>query len=141
MDLRISYQWPLERSAHEHYMSCLSIDVVAEDEISTAPYTVGKIEVDKLHWFAAQNDGWSLWEICDADSAGWAEVYEILTEAGKDGQLRDDLRLEDFFCEVVFIHHFLLHPEIEDRVAVLDAAIRATTTDNSVVVTWRDAPR
>ncbi|HUS39488.1 MAG TPA: hypothetical protein VMX74_08560 [Pirellulales bacterium] len=139
MDLHVRYEWPVHRADCTDYMSFLEVDVVAEDEVSDNPFVVGKFEIDKVHWSDAENDGQSLVHICDADSAAWLEVYEILTEAGKDGQLRNDLKLEDFFVEVVFIHHFLLHPEIEDRVAVIDAAIRATTTDNSVVVTWYDA--
>ena len=140
MNLRVRYQWPVCREEGADYLSSLLVDVVAEDGISSNPFVVGKIEIDKLHWFDAQENGQSLLHICDADSAGWLEVYEILTKAGKNGRLRDDLQLEDFFTHVVFVHHFLLHPEIEDRVAVMDAAIRATTTDNAVVVTWYDAP-
>ena len=140
MELRVRYEWPLHRADCSDYLSSLTVDVVAEDGISSNPYIVGKIEIDKVHWSDAQYNGRSILEVCDADSAGWLEVYEILTESGKDGQLRDDLQFDDFFTHVVYIHHFLLHPDIEDRVAVMDAAIRATTTDNSVVVTRNDAP-
>ena len=56
--------------------------------------------VEKLHWFDAQEDGQSLLHLCDADSAGWLEVYEILTEVGKESRLRADLQLEDFFVHV-----------------------------------------
>lgn len=141
MDLRVHYRWPVCREDGADYLSSLSVDVMAGDGVSSIPFVVGKLEIDKLHWFDAEQDGQSLLHICDADSAGWLEVYEIMTEASRGGRLREDLQLEDFFVEVVFVHHFLLHPDIEDRVAVLDAAIRATTTDNSVVVTWYEAPQ
>jgi len=140
MHLRVRFESPLHRSDQADYMTYLSIDVLAQERISDTPYIVGKIEMEKLHWFDAQEDGYSLLHVCDADSAGWLEVYEILTEVGKDGRLRADLQLEDFFVHVFLMHHFLLHPDIEDRVAVLDAAIRATTTNDSVVATWHEAP-
>jgi hypothetical protein len=141
MELRVSYQWPLHKADFTDYLSKLSMDVLAEDEISQNRFIVGKIAVDKVHWADAQNNGQPLLEVCDADSAGWLEVYEMLSEAETDGRLSNELQLDDFFDEVVFIRDFLLHPDIEDRVAVMDAAIRATTTDNSVVVSWCEAPQ
>ena len=61
------------------------------------------------------------------------EVFDTLTRRGR--RLRRDLNLDNFVFDIVFLHETLLHPEIEDRVAVLDAVINAASNMNSLVLT------
>lgn len=138
MHLRVSYEASLARADDHDYLTEIQIEVMAFAESPDCQYVIGRLAIDRLNWFDAKSDGRSLAAVCHANSPGWSEVYEILTDGGSEGDFRDDLNLEDFFAELFFIQRSVLHPDVADRTAVLDAVIRAVTTDSSLVVMGYD---
>jgi hypothetical protein len=102
-----------------------------------AEFLVGRIWAERLDWFHAEECGFEVSSVCDARSGTWMQVLETLSRnAGR--TLRKDLNLTNFVSDVVFIHEVLLHPEISDRVSVLDAAIRTMSSDNSLVLMYHE---
>lgn len=134
MHLRVSYEASLARADDHDYLTEIQVEVMAFAQSPERQYVVGRLALDRLNWFDAKMDGRSLAAVCQANSPGWSEVYEILTDGRGGGEFRDDLKLEDFFAELFFIQRLVLHPDVIDRTAVIDAVIRAVTHDNSLVV-------
>lgn len=100
-------------------------------------FVVGRIWGERLDWSYAEACGYSNLEVCDAASGTWMQVFETLSSSGGD-RFRRELNLDGFVSEIVFIHEILLHPEIVDRVAVLDAVFRSISTDNSLLLLYHE---
>jgi len=64
-----------------------------------------------------------------------------LTNGNDPQELRDDLEIELPVSDVLFVYRIVLHPDLQsgDRIAILNAAIRAVTTDDALVVMWNNA--
>jgi hypothetical protein len=139
--LKIDSTVSSHRDDETDYMVSVNVDVFAHSEFTDDQYIVGKLSIDRCLWADAENEGFSLLEVCDCDSEGWLQVHQILTERGTDSELRSDLELTAYYTDVFFVYQILFHPDIKDRIAIMDAAIRAVTTMDSVVVMWRDAPQ
>jgi len=69
------------------------------------------------------------------------EVHGVLTNGNDPQELRDDLEIELPVSDVLFVYRIVLHPDLQsgDRIAILNAAIRAVTTDDALVVMWNNA--
>lgn len=120
------------RESHVDPAKRLNFDGKAESE-----FLVGRIWAERLEWFHAEECGFEVSSVCDARSGTWMQVLETLSRnAGR--TLRKDLDLTNFVSDVVFIHEVLLHPDISDRVAVLDAAIKTMSSDNSLVLMYHE---
>ncbi len=139
MHLECSYRAELQRHDHYDYVRTVAINVKAHDD-AVDEFTVGRIVLDKVLWQDAQVDGISLFEVCDADSAGLTEVYRVLTDPDQEWELREDLNIHGVVNEVLFINRIVLHPDVTDRRAVIEAALHAVTTDDALVVMWRSPP-
>jgi hypothetical protein len=129
----------LRRYDYYDYVRTVHIDVKGYDE-GCLEHTVGKLTIETVRWQDAQLDGVSLEDVCDADSAGLADIHRILAGPDDPQELREDLGIQAVTSEVLFVFRVLLHPDLPDRCAILDAAFRATTTDDSLVVMWHGAP-
>ena len=65
------------------------------------------------------------------------QVLETLTRNGG-RNFRKDLNLDNYINDVVFAHEILIHPEVIDRLAIVDAAMRGISGENSLVLTYHD---
>ena len=109
----------------------------SESPSNETEYLVGRIWAERLDWFYAEECGYSVASVCDARSGTWNQVLETISKnAGQ--SLRKDLDLTEFVSEVIFIHESLIHPEIKDRLAILSAAIRGMSSDNSLVLMYHE---
>lgn len=100
-------------------------------------FLVGRIWAERIDWYYAEECGFSIAEVCDARSGTWMQVLETLCR-GNSSSFRKELQIESFVNEVLFIHEILLHPDIIDRVAILDAAIRGISSDNSLILMYHE---
>ncbi len=96
-------------------------------------YLVGRIWAEQLDWAVADACRQSILSVCDAVGAVWMEVLETLTRDGGE-RFRRELQVESWVEAIIFIHEFLIHPAIPNRIAVLDAAIRSAADMNSLVL-------
>lgn len=140
MHLQCSFCAELFREEYYQYFHEFDIAVKEHDEVGKE-HLVGRVLIDKLFWQTAQIDGEPLAEICDDDSEGWYEVHQAITSPDDPQELSDDLRVAEGVSEVLFVHRVLLHPDISDRVAVLDAIFRAVTDEDAIIVMLHDAPQ
>lgn len=99
-------------------------------------FLVGRVWAERMDWSEAEECRFSIAAICDAASPVWLEVFETLTKNGR--RLRRDLQLDDFVQDIVFLHEILIHPEVGDRLALIDAVIRSITNGGSLVVMQYD---
>jgi hypothetical protein len=106
------------------------------DQLSSE-FTVGRVWAERLDWFFAESLGYHPAHLCDAVSAIWLQVYETLVSRQGKG-FRKDLNLDSFVNEIVFIHELLIHPEITDRLPLIDAAIQGMSGENSLVMMHYD---
>jgi hypothetical protein len=137
MRLGVKFNAPVGRADLEDYVRHLEIDVTCSDEEGENEYVVGKLAVDQIRWADAQTDDVPLFAICDNDSQGMDNLYEILTEGEED--FRSDLGIdEEVTNHVLFLYGAVFHPSIHPyRQGILDAAYRLFG-DDSLAVTWRD---
>ncbi len=111
-----------------------------EPEVSEAilgtEFLVGRIWAERMDWSEAEECRFSVAAVCDGASSVWLEVFETLTKKGR--RLRRDLQLDDFVQDIVFLHEILIHPDVVDRLALLDAVIRAITNGGSLIIMHYD---
>jgi hypothetical protein len=100
-------------------------------------FLVGRMWAERVDWFYAEECGYDILDVCDARSGTWLQVLETLCHNGGKG-FRKELNIDSFVNDVIFVHEALLHPEIADRVALLDAALRGITTDNSLILMYHE---
>ena len=141
MYVSVNQRLPVSREDESDFVVQLLVDLMAGDEFVDdnssdelpPEYVVGRVWAERLDWAYAEEIGYSPIVICDQASATWMQVYETICR--RDGQdFRRDLGLDNYVSSIIFIHEILLHPEIDDRVAVVDAIIRGMSDDNSVLL-------
>ncbi|MBS0207177.1 MAG: hypothetical protein JSS49_30240 [Planctomycetes bacterium] len=99
---------------------------------------LGRIAGDLLPMVDVMDAGENLYDVCDADSAGWEEVYSILFENGFD--FRSELHIEPSVDAVLFIWKTLLHPKLDPyRRGVFETVSRMFSC--SVVAMWNYATK
>jgi hypothetical protein len=144
MHINVTETTPVARETEADFIVPLFVDVVAEgvfdgateedqlDDEAGSEFVVGRVWAERLDWLYAEECGHEVLPICDV-SGPWMQVLETVS---KDGgrTFRKDLNLESLITDIVFVHEILLHPEITDRIAVLDAILRGLTSDNSLIL-------
>ncbi len=109
-------------------------EALSESESDREDFLIGRVWMEKLLLGDAEDAGFSMVLVCDAAGATWLQVMETLTKRG--GQrFRRDLQLDGFVDDILFLHELVLHPDIDDKVPLVDAAIRAASGIGSLVVT------
>ncbi len=141
MHVNVNCRVPIARESESDFVVPILVDIVAPGKFSLdsqhedldSEYVVGRVWAERLDWFLAETLGYNPVHLCDAASATWLQVYETLMSRRRDS-FRKDLELDAFVNEIVFIHELLIHPEITDRLPLLDAAILAISGENSLVL-------
>lgn len=110
---------------------------IQNEEDSEVEYLVGRLWAERLDWFLAEACGYSIQSICDERSGTWLQVLETLSRNGGKS-FRKDLNLNNHVADVVFIHELLIHPELTDRVALLDAAMREISGEHSLILMYHE---
>lgn len=86
-----------------------------------AEVPVARIAFDHLDLTRAQYHDQDSWQICDGESAVWAEVYRLIFQPGADRELKDDFQVESNVFDVLLLHRALFHPCVKSyRQLVLD---------------------
>lgn len=143
-DLRITTSASLSGYVLEDYMDEVEAEVVAQDLDTNQERVIGHVDVDVLQVGMAMNEGESLADICDNDSSGWAQLYDLLFE---DGELRSSI--DEMFGgvlghDVVFIHDIRIDSKWEST-ELVDVIFRRLTDllgkDCAVVATYRSLLR
>lgn len=140
MYLNVNFRLPIARECETDFVIPQLVDIFASGSFaaespteSANEYLVGRLWAERMDWFLAKSLGYQAVNLCDAASATWLQVYETLVS--RNGRaFRKDLQLDGFVNEIVFIHEFLLHPDIDDRLPWLDAAIQGISGMHSLVL-------
>ena len=139
MYVNVNCRVPIARENESDFLVPILVDILAPGKFSADPqldeqdseYIVGRLWAERLEWNLAQSLGYHPVAVCDAASATWLEVYEtIINKRGTN--FRRDLELDAFVNDLVFVHEALVHPEIDDRLAVLDAAISSIASPGAL---------
>lgn len=152
MHLQIKIDQPLSRRSEADFVVPICTDFIAGGMLAgdvdsdqnfvsddaEPEFIVGRIWAERLDWFHAEECGYSVLDICDEASGTWMQVLETLSDDGGES-FRSDLGLDHFNTEVIFIQKILLHPEIQDRVALVDASLRGMSTGNALLLMHHEA--
>lgn len=141
MHININSRNPIARESESDFVVPVLVDIVAPGKFSIdsahddldSEYIVGRLWAERLDWFLAETLGYSPVHLCDAASSTWLQVYETLMSKKGNG-FRKDLKLEDPIDDLLFVHEFLIHPDITDRLPVLDAALRGISGHQSLIL-------
>jgi hypothetical protein len=122
----------------EDYVRELNIDIFAATEELTQELLVGRLALSQILWADAELDGSSLLDVCDNDSQGLCEVFEVLTEGNEAGKIRDDLEVPEPFDHIMFLYRAVLHPSLAPyRQTILETAVTLLGSQ-ALVVMWLD---
>lgn len=141
MHIHVNSRNPIARSSDSDFVVPLLVNVIAQGKFSMessaddrdSEYVVGRLWAERLDWALGETLGFHPVQLCDAASATWLQVYETLVSKKRIG-FRRDLRLPDTVEDLVFVHELLIHPEVPDRLPVLDAALRAISGSRSLLL-------
>ncbi len=141
MHVNVNCRVPIVRESESDFVVPVLVDIVApgkfqadrQQDLLSSEFTVGRVWAERLDWFLAESLGYHPAHLCDAASAIWLQVYETLINRQGKG-FRKDLNLDSFVNDIVFIHELLIHPEITDRLPLIDAAIQGMSGENSLVM-------
>ncbi|MCC7335253.1 MAG: hypothetical protein IT422_09155 [Pirellulaceae bacterium] len=145
MQINVNCRIPVARESESDFVVPILVDIVAPGKFSIdsahddldSEYIVGRVWAERLDWFLAETLGFSPVHLCDAASSTWLQVYETLMSKKRNG-FRKDLHLEDMVDDLVFVHEFLIHPEVPDRLPLLDAALRSISSNQSLVLMYHE---
>jgi hypothetical protein len=143
MRVNVNIRVPLARVSETDFVIPMLADVIApaafeesEAEESSEPspeFLVGRVWAERLDWSLAESMGFSPVLICDAASPTWLSIYETLSNKRGD-DFRKDLKLDNFVNDIIFLHEILIHPDVGDRVAVLDAVLNGFSGTDSLIL-------
>ena len=105
INVTCKFSVPLGRSDYYDYVRALDLSIESFDDV-----ILGKIAADVLLLSDAENDGWSVFDVCDADSQGMYELYEALFE---NGQFQTELGVNEVTFHIIFLWRSVLHPKIQ----------------------------
>ena len=140
MFLRYTFDSPMVRDEEHGFIRHYGVDVFGFGE--DGEHLIGKVAFDVFLWGDTEAAGASLFDICDADSQGWYNVFCALSgrETIRDGR-RDEILpepgIEDVLDRIAFIWRFLLHPEA--RLSYTKAVIHDIARyvgDESILTMW-----
>jgi hypothetical protein len=140
MYLNLNQRVPVARQTEADFIVPIIVDVLASPKVDSrklesaddlSDFVVGRVWAERWDLALSEECGYSAIHIGDV-SGVWMQVVETLMRSGR--RFRPELGIEGFVSEVVFLHEYLLHPEIDNRVAVVDSIIRALTGINSLVL-------
>ena len=140
MFLRYTFVSPIVRDEDHGFIRHYDVDVFGFGE--DGEHLIGKVAFDVFLWRDAEAAGASLFEICDADSQGWYNVFcalsgrETFGSGGRD-EILPELGIEDVVDRIAFIWRFLLHPEARSSYtkAVIHDIARYVG-DDSILTMW-----
>lgn len=134
-DCRFSYfPQPFEP---ELYLREYEIDVVSGNEAGS--FVAARLALDFLDIRRIEAAGESVLEVCDADSAGWVEVFHALFEDGA-GELhiKEDLDFYDPINSIVYLHRFVFGPSMRAWREYIVAHAAAMFPHDTAVVMRKD---
>jgi hypothetical protein len=118
------------------YVRELVIDVLGANDEGIQEILVGRLAISQILWADAQMEGQSLLDVCDADSQGLYEMFEMLTDGNEEGQIRDDLKVEEPFDHIMFLYRAVFHPSLAPyRQAIVEAAVNLLGSQ-ALIVMW-----
>lgn len=118
-----------------HYISTNEIDVWCHT-VGDEPAVAARLAVDYLDIARAVSAGESILHICDADSAGWMNVYEETIEPDINFLgIREDFGFDNPVLGLVFIHGAVFHPDLFPwRQFILDSICHMFPLDTATVM-------
>lgn len=140
MFLRYTFDSPIVRDEDCGFIRHHDVDVFSYGD--DGEYLIGRVAFDMFLWGDAETARASLFDICDADSQGWYEVFHALSgratfgDGGRD-EILPEMGITDVVDSVTFIWHFLLHPEARPSCtkAIIHDIARYARVD-SLLTTW-----
>ncbi|MBL9164424.1 MAG: hypothetical protein JNL18_16980 [Planctomycetaceae bacterium] len=100
-------------------------------------FIIGRMLADEIRRFEVTEWGEEAWEVADADSQGWSDLYSSFLNA--DGDFCED-ELETLADPIVYLYRFDVHPDFAKwKMAALDAFCRLFSTDAIIVALYRAA--
>lgn len=142
MYLNINQRVPAARETEVDFIDPIIVDVLAARRIDhrsahrrgldqPSEFVVGRLWAERWELALSEECGYNANHIGEV-SGVWLQVVETIMRSGK--RFRPELGIEGFVSEVIFLHEYLLHPDIVNRVAVIDAIIRSLTGIHSLVL-------
>ena len=97
-----------------------------------------RLAVDVLDISRAQVADVRIYDICDADSAGWEHVYSAMFDPDSQAEWRRDFDFYEPITRVLFLYRSVFHPELRDWQSFVIDHVAKLFGEDSVLVMWKD---
>ncbi|MCA9120993.1 MAG: hypothetical protein H6822_31095 [Planctomycetaceae bacterium] len=113
MKFRCQFDYYPQPFGPEQYLREMLVEVVGlthagEDAL------FARLAIDHLDLGRAELSSERVYEICDADSAGWEQVYSALFEPGTEAEWRADFDFHEVVTHLAFMHRAVFHPCVRE---------------------------
>ncbi len=113
------------------------IDIICSSE-TDEEVIVAKIALDYLDIVRAEVSRQHLYEVCDADSAGWEHVYSAIIEPGvNSAEIRRDFGFDEPVHSILFVYQSVFHPCLRDWQRYILDHVCGLFGNDSATVMWK----
>lgn len=120
-----------------YFLREYEIDVVSGNEEGS--FVAGRLALDFLDLTRIEKSGESVFEVCDADSAGWVDVYQALFEENRGRtQLKEEFDFDDPIYNIVFLYQFVFGPSMRDWRKFIVAHVADMFSFDTAIVMRKD---
>jgi hypothetical protein len=121
----------------QYFIRPVIVDVVCWTD-SDEKAVAGRLALDHLDVSRAEYAGEDIYELCDADSAGWEGVCAALFElVGDSVELRGELEFDEPINHVLFLYQMVFHPVLRDWQSFILDHVATLFGEDSALVMWR----
>ena len=121
----------------QQYLRNMTVDVVCPVENSDDYVVAARLQIDQLGLARPFEDGEDIYQICDADSAGWEAVFAGLFEPGTQAEWRKDFRFDEQISNLLFMYQAVFHPALVNWQQFIIDHVANLTGDDSAFVMWK----
>ena len=123
----------------DEYIRPMVVDVMCTNE-KFDEVVAARIAVDHLDLTRALAASEMVYDICDADSAGWERVYTALFEPGGNPcspALRSDFEFDEPVYDLLFIYKAVFHPSLRPWQSFIMHHVSEMGRELSATVMWK----
>ena len=139
MRFRCQFDYHPRPAEADDFICPMVVEVVCSTE-AFEEVVAARIAVDRLDLSRATVAGENIYEVCDADSSGWENVYAALFEPSSDPHdpdLREDFEFDEPIFNLLFVYRTVFHPSLRPWQSFIMHHVSELGGDMSATIMWK----
>ncbi|MEM9354852.1 MAG: hypothetical protein AAGB04_01445 [Pseudomonadota bacterium] len=137
MRFQCTFDYLLQPKDPSLYLRPCQVDVICFTDTSRE-VAAARLAFDHLDISRTNYDRQDILEICDSDSEGWLNVYKLIFEPGREGELKDEFAINDSVFDVMLLYRAVFHPALRDYQMLVLEHLSTLFGKTSAFVLWRN---